>query len=192
LRLNGATAPREADYAEALVAAANGVVTADANAAFERALKLEPKNVKARYFLGLAAEQDGRSDRAAAIWRDLITEAPAGAPWVDAIRDSLARLEPGAAPTPDPKAHVDSPAMAAASPEQRGDMIRDMVQRLADRLRREGGDVGDWQQLIRSYVVLGEREKATAAASEARQALAADAEKVRQINDFSRNLGLDG
>jgi cytochrome c-type biogenesis protein CcmH len=173
-------------------------VTTDASAAVQRALGLDSKNIKARYFLGLAAEQDGRSDRAAAIWRDLIADAPAGAPWVDAIRDALARLEPGAAPTPvgaaeaDPKAGVDSPAMAAASPEQRGEMIRDMVQRLADRLRREGGDVGDWQQLIRSYVVLGEREKATAAATEARQALAADAEKVRQINDFSRNLGLDG
>jgi cytochrome c-type biogenesis protein CcmH len=193
LRLNGPTATREAEYGEALVAAANGVVTVEANAAFGRALQLEPKSIKARYFLGLAAEQDGRSDRAAAIWHDLIAEAPAGAPWVEAIRESLARLEPGATPAPaEADANVKSPVVAAMPPEQRSDVIRDMVQRLADRLRREGGDVGDWQQLIRSYVVLGEREKATAAASEARQALSADADKVRQINDFSRNLGLDG
>ena len=38
LRLNGASADREADLGEALMAAANGVVTAEAKAAFERAL----------------------------------------------------------------------------------------------------------------------------------------------------------
>src|SRR2546429_150412 len=38
LRLNGASAQREADLGEALMGAANGVVTDEAKAAFERAL----------------------------------------------------------------------------------------------------------------------------------------------------------
>ena len=41
LRLLGATAEREADLGEALAAAANGIVTAEAKAAFERAVALD-------------------------------------------------------------------------------------------------------------------------------------------------------
>jgi cytochrome c-type biogenesis protein CcmH len=44
LRINGASAVREADLGESLMAAANGVVTDEAKAAFERALVLEEKN----------------------------------------------------------------------------------------------------------------------------------------------------
>src|SRR5689334_16059156 len=72
LRLNGATARREADLGEAETAAANGVVTAEARASFEHAVALDPKEAKARYFLGLAAEQDGRNDDAAALWRSML------------------------------------------------------------------------------------------------------------------------
>src|SRR5262249_9095988 len=72
LRLSGASAEREAALGEALVLAANGMVTAEAKAAFERAVGLDAGNVQARYFLGLAAEQDGDRARAAATWRALI------------------------------------------------------------------------------------------------------------------------
>ena len=48
IRLNGSTAVREAEYGQALVATANGVVTADAKAAFERALKLDKDDVMGR------------------------------------------------------------------------------------------------------------------------------------------------
>ncbi|MCC7348320.1 MAG: c-type cytochrome biogenesis protein CcmI, partial [Variibacter sp.] len=54
LRLNGASAQRESDLGEALVYAAGGVVTQEAKDAFERALALDPKEPKARYFTGLA------------------------------------------------------------------------------------------------------------------------------------------
>ena len=92
LLLNGATATREADLGEAEIAAANGVVTAEAKAAFERAVTRDPHDAKARYFLGLAAEQDGKNEEAATIWRSLLAEAPAGAPWIGFVRDALARV----------------------------------------------------------------------------------------------------
>src|SRR5947209_933057 len=60
LRLNGGSAVREADLGESLMAAANGIVTGDATAAFERALAYDAKNLKARFFLAVAAHQDGR------------------------------------------------------------------------------------------------------------------------------------
>ncbi|MGO9699926.1 MAG: c-type cytochrome biogenesis protein CcmI, partial [Xanthobacteraceae bacterium] len=77
LQLLGDNAEREANLGEALTAEANDVVTADAKTAFVRAVTLDKTNVTARYYLGLAAEQDGQRDKAANIWRDLIAEAPA-------------------------------------------------------------------------------------------------------------------
>src|SRR5205807_6701220 len=59
LRLNGGSAVREADLGESLTAQANGVVTDDAKAAFERALEHDAKSLKARFFLAVAAHQDG-------------------------------------------------------------------------------------------------------------------------------------
>ena len=71
LSLNGSNAAREADLGEAMVFAANGVVTADAKTQFDRALKLDGKDVMARFYLGMAADQDGRRPEAEKIWRDL-------------------------------------------------------------------------------------------------------------------------
>ena len=47
IRLSGASADREADLGESLMGAANGVVTDEAKAAFERALALDAKLPKA-------------------------------------------------------------------------------------------------------------------------------------------------
>ena len=85
--------PREADLGEAQVAAANGVVTAEAKQSFERALKLDAADLKAQYFIGLAAEQDGRPEDAAQIWRTMLDKAPPNAPYRPLIQQSLARLE---------------------------------------------------------------------------------------------------
>ena len=117
LRLNGETAERQTELGEALVAAANGVVTAEAKAAFERAVALDPSDVKARYFLGLAAEQDGDREQAVAIWRAMLAGAPPDAPWVEFVRAGAgARRRCGIAPGPS-----DDQVAAASdlSPEQR-------------------------------------------------------------------------
>jgi cytochrome c-type biogenesis protein CcmH len=93
LRLLGSNAEREVDLGEALVAEANGVVSADARAAFERASALDARHPKARFFLGLAAEQDGRLKDAKTIWQGLVNDAPEGAPWLGVVRTALARLQ---------------------------------------------------------------------------------------------------
>jgi cytochrome c-type biogenesis protein CcmH len=93
LRLLGETADRETNLGEAIVADANGVVTADALAAFERAVALDGKQPKAHFFLGLAAEQDGRRDDAEKIWQALVTNAPADAPWLPAAQMGLDRMK---------------------------------------------------------------------------------------------------
>jgi cytochrome c-type biogenesis protein CcmH len=66
-----------------------------------------------------------------------------------------------------------------------------MVARLADRLKQNGNDVAGWQRLLRAYMVLNERDKAVAAAADARKALAADPAKLRQLDDMIKSLGLE-
>ncbi|MGB6350730.1 MAG: c-type cytochrome biogenesis protein CcmI, partial [Pseudolabrys sp.] len=80
LTLSGENAERQSDLGEALAAAGNGIVTAEAKAAFERALVLDPNELKARFYIGLAAEQDGDRTKAAATWRGMLENAPADAP----------------------------------------------------------------------------------------------------------------
>lgn len=92
LRLLGETAERQADLGEALVADARGVVTAEARKVFARAGELQAGEPKARFFLGLAAEQDGRKDDAEKIWREMLAAAPPDAPYLPAVREALERL----------------------------------------------------------------------------------------------------
>jgi cytochrome c-type biogenesis protein CcmH len=195
LKLNGATAERESALGEALVFAANGVVTAEAKAAFEQAIALDANGVQARYFLGLAAEQDGDRTQAAATWRALIAAAPPDAPWLDLLRSALTRVERGAGGVAAGGSSTDASDDQVAvqlGPEQRKAMIEGMVNRLSERLHRDGADVEGWLRLVRSYMVLGEPDKARAAVADARRALAGDAVKLRRLDDLLRGLGLEG
>jgi cytochrome c-type biogenesis protein CcmH len=191
LRLLGPNAAREADLGEAITGAQNGIVTAEAKAAFDRAVALDPSDIRARYFLGLAAEQDGRPKEAAEVWRALLAEASADAAWAGFVRESLARVDPAAAASqPGPSAD-DVAAASEMSPEQRTAMVQGMVSRLAERLRQDGTDVEGWLRLLRAYMVLGDKEQARAAAGDARRALASDPEKLRRVDDLIKGLGLE-
>jgi cytochrome c-type biogenesis protein CcmH len=186
---NGDSAARRADLGEALTGAAGGVVTSEAKAEFEHAVAMDADEVKARYFLGLAAEQDGRRDDAAAAWRAMLEKAPADAPWRPLVQAALIRVGGSAVPA------LPDSAMAAAkdmSETDRTAMIHGMVERLATRLKQNGGDVEGWLRLVRAYMVMGDRDKAKGAQSDARAAVANDAERLRQLNEGLKNLGLDG
>jgi cytochrome c-type biogenesis protein CcmH len=191
IALNGDTPAREADLGEALVAAANGVVTAEAKAAFEHAAAANAHDAKARYFLGLADEQDGNRDAAAVKWRALLDDATPGAPWVAFVRAALARVTGEPVADNGPSAG-DIAAAANMNDEQRVEMIRGMVQRLADRLHTDGNDPDGWLRLVRAYAVLGDRDKAKDAATDARRALAARPEEVKRIDDLVKDLGIKG
>ena len=186
---NGDSAERRADLGEAVVAAAGGIVTAEAKAEFERAIALDAGEVKASYFLGLAAEQDGRAAEAASIWRAMLAKAPADAPWRPLVQAALVRV--GGSPVPAPS----DDAVAAAKDMNEADrnaMIRGMVDRLATRLKQNGNDVEGWLRLVRAYMVMGDPDKAKGALANARQAVANDPERLRQLNEGLKNLGLDG
>jgi cytochrome c-type biogenesis protein CcmH len=197
IRLNGASADREADLGESLMAVANGVVTDEAKAAFERAVALDAKLPKARFFLGVAAHQDGRGNDAVAIWRTMLGEAPPDSPWAGMVRDTLARVEGGTPPegaasqAPGPTAD-DVAAAGKMAPEDRAAMVRSMVERLAERLQRDGSDIDGWLRLVRAYTVMGDRGKAVSAVADARRALGHDADKLRRLDDLVKELKLEG
>lgn len=186
---NGESAERRSDLGEAIAAAASGVVTAEAKTEFERAHALNADDPKANYFLGLAAEQDGRKDDAANIWRALLAKAPADAPWRPLVQSSLARVGGGTMPA------LSDDTIAASRDMSEGDrnaMIRGMVERLATRLKQNGDDVEGWLRLVRAYLVMGDRDRAKGASTDARQAVANDGERLRQLNEGLKTLGLDG
>ncbi|MBV9558816.1 MAG: c-type cytochrome biogenesis protein CcmI [Pseudolabrys sp.] len=186
LNLNGETADRQSDLGEALMAAANGIVTADAKAAFDRALVLEPGHLKSRFFLGVAAQQDGARDKAAEIWRAMLAEAPPDAPWAPAVRQALADIG-----VPGPNMQ-DMAAASQMNEGQRADMIRGMVDGLAAKLSQDGSDVDGWLRLLRAYMVLGERDKAQMAANNARRALANEPDKLKRVEEIVNGLGIEG
>jgi cytochrome c-type biogenesis protein CcmH len=196
LALGGETSERQASLAEALAAAEDGKIGPEAKAAFERAVALDGANIKARYYLGLAAEQEGRTAEAAEIWGAIVAAAPPDAPYAQFIRQEVARISGGErGPSEQRERGPTARDVAAASdlgPEQRTAMIRGMVAQLAERLNKDGSDLEGWLRLVRSYMVLGERDKAQAAAVDARRALAREPDKLRRIEELVKGLGLEG
>jgi len=162
--------------AEALVFGAEGNVTPEAKANFEKALGVDPDDPGARYYLAEALAQAGDLKAAFDGWLDLARTSPADAPWRDnliqrlrAAADELgvdlatALPEGGAAqPAPGPT-DQDVAAAGQMSPGDRTAMIRGMVDRLAERLAQEPDDHAGWLRLGKSYGVLGEKQKAAEA-----------------------------
>jgi cytochrome c-type biogenesis protein CcmH len=183
LRLLGEDGGRRAAYGEALVAAAGGVVTDKAREAFVKALAEEPNLPQPRFYLALAAEQDGKTADAIRAYEELVASAPPGAPWVGAVKTRLASLKGELPPT----AQASAPA---AVPEAQKAMIEGMVNRLATRLAKDGGSADEWARLIRAYTVLHEDQKAKAALADARKALAPDANAVASLDALAHDLGL--
>jgi cytochrome c-type biogenesis protein CcmH len=185
LRLLGEDGGRRAAYGEALVAAGGGVVTDNARETFVKALAEEPGQPQARFYLALAAEQDGKTAEAIGAYEALVADAAPDAHWVEAVKTRLASLKGATAPGA-------ASAAPAAVPEAQNAMIEGMVSRLANRLASDGGSFDEWSRLIRAYAVLHEADKAKAALANARKALAPDSNAVASLDALAHDLGLGG
>lgn len=202
IRLRGATPELRAALGQALVMGADGVVTAEARAAFDAALKDDPAMPQARFFVGLAAQQDGDKAGARAIWTALVAEAPPEAPYTAIVRQRIADLD-GTAPPPGPAASPSPPgpamaglpagaaAVAALPADQQRSAIRGMVDGLAARLADNGQDAEGWLKLVRAYRVLGDGDKATKALADARHAMADDPGTLARLDRLAHELGLE-
>jgi cytochrome c-type biogenesis protein CcmH len=187
IRLLGSTAPRQTGLGEAIVGAEGGIVTAAARAAFEAAAALDPSAPGPRFFLALAAEQDGDLANAAAGWSALLADTPPDAFWRAAVEEALARIVPtGGTGGPAQEQLAEVGDMSADDPDA---MIESMVSGLQERLGREPDDVEGWLRLIRSYMVLG-RERDAAATAQAALRGVAQASDRQRVDALIADLGL--
>ena len=184
LRLEGENGGRRADYGEALVAAAGGVVTSDARAAFDKALTETPGLQRARFYLALAVEQDGDTKKAIEQYQSLLDDSKGDTPWANVAKSRLARLKGEPAPP------TVSSGLEGMSADQQ-QMVRGMVERLATRLAKSGGGAEEWARLIRAYSVLHENDKAKETLAAARTALANDGKAGAGLDSLARDLGLE-
>ncbi len=195
-RLKGETVRRLAGFAESTVLAADGIVTEEARAAYERILTMEPGRPEPRFWLALAKEQDGKLAPALAEYRTLLSDAPADAPWRAAVESRIADVSRrlAGADRPDPRAPGPSTGDVAAaeklSPQERVKMIAGMVDGLAERLKHDGRDLAGWQRLINAYAVLGRGQDARAALAEARRNFTTDEKALADLSALAKSLGL--
>ena len=196
---------------ESLVQAAGGQITPAALIAFRNAVRVNPADPRARYFLAVEMDQRGDREGAMAAWIDLINGAPAGAPWAAEVRtfvedlarergqDISGRLRPAVASTTPPVA-PGRPGPTAAqvtdaqtlSPTDRQTMIRGMVDGLEARLAASPRDRDGWEQLMRARMVLEDPRAATAAYRAGQRAFADAPADQAALTGAARALGVPG
>lgn len=198
---------------EARVMAGPGDVPADAKQAFEKAVAIDPRDPRARYFLGVAKDIAGDHKGAIDDWLALVADTPAGAPWEADVRrlildvgakekievaSRLAAIHPArpsggtaiaTAAIPGPSAQ-DMRAASQMPKGQQDAMIQGMVDRLEAKLRANPRNAPGWIMLMRSRMSLGETAKASTAYADAKAAFAGDDAARAQIDDAARALGV--
>jgi cytochrome c-type biogenesis protein CcmH len=202
--------PRVAAYysarADSLAKAENGVMTDDAKAAVEEALKLDPKDGLARFLDGLTKQQAGDTAAAFKEWNDLLASLGPNQVSGSDLKTRIAELMPQAGR--DSGEAVTAGRSSANAPEGRGPgpedikraeslsssdrtaMIRGMVDSLANRLAQSPRDADGWIKLIRSRTVLGETDAANQALARALKIFSDDAPERARIAAAAEQLGL--
>nr|MEA2798989.1 cytochrome c-type biosis protein CcmH [Phenylobacterium sp.] len=167
-------APQRADLWEMLGEAelfqAGGDVTDDATEAFAETIKLDPKNIPARFHLARARIKAGDKAGGVADWKVLLADMPAADPRRADLQQAIADAE--GAPGPAAPLGLSGDQMTA---------VRGMVAGLAQRLAASPDDPAGWVQLVRAYAVLGETAKRDAALKSARARYAAKPDVLAEL-----------
>lgn len=206
MRLLGENPDRLAGVAESQVFANDGIVNETARVAYVRLQQIMPDRIEPRFWLAVAAEQDGRFEEAATAFEKMLIEGEASAPWRSTVveRWRAVRTRLGLATDPVPQrapdvasagkvpaiAKDDADAIRAMPADGQKEMIEQMVAGLDQRLSEDGRDLAGWQRLIRAYTVLGRRDDALAALARARAALAQETQSLEALGELAKSLGL--
>ncbi len=194
LSLLGETSARLAGLAESSMLAAGGVVTPEARSAYEKLAKLDPLRIEPRFWLAMAKEQAGDLEAALAEYKAILGASPENAPYrthLEArVREVTSLIAARASGTPAGPTAADLAAAAKLDPAQRAQMITQMVESLAARLRTNGNDLPGWLRLVRAYAVLERRQDAQAALAEARRNFTGNADALAQLAALASSLGL--
>lgn len=185
-------------------------VSPEAAEAFKRAVAIDPKDPRARYFLGVQADLGGNHAQAIDGWLALLKDTPPGAVWENDLRRTILQVAerekidvtgrmPAAAAAPAGSiatAAIPGPTpeqLAAASsipPGQQDEMVQGMVGRLAARLESNPKDADGWIRLMRSYKVLNDGAKAQDALRKGTAAFNGDAGTQARIRMAADELGI--
>lgn len=177
-----------------LITKSEGAVSEEALSLFNQAKANAPDDAMAYFFIALALSQAEKRDDAIAAWKTVISRFGADdPPWLPIARRSLAVLEQGAIETIERQAAIsgssepnpsqeDIDAARNLNTQERAQLVREMVRRLATRLDEDPDDLSGWLRLIRSYIVLGDRQAAKTALAKARHTFSANAEATAQID----------
>lgn len=188
IRIEGTAPAREVGLGEALTGAANGKVTDEARAAFERVLAAEPTNGLARFRLAAADAQAGRTAEALAAWNALLPTLGPQSPLRPAVTRAIELASAAQAPGPTAEQVEAADGMSAAD---RTAMVEGMVASLDQRLREAPQDLEGWLRLVRSYAVLGRKPDATDALKRGVAALGPESEGALRLNELGRSLELE-
>ena len=212
IRILGPDAERMNGLGETLVVRNDGIVTEDAQMAFQAALKLEPNNPRADFYLALALEQSGRRAEALAAFQAIAAASPPTAPWMPLVNQHIAANSAGMplanAPSqpvvPQQQTPLASNPAAPGGPSaedianaqqmseaDRGEMIRGMVASLDARLKEDPNNFEGWMRLVRSYAMLKEMDRAQAALRDGLKAFPAAGAQGQQLVAMAKELGLD-
>ncbi len=197
LRISGGRPDVAAEYGESLVMLHQGEVVAAAREVFNGVLADEPREPRARYYLGLAAAQDGDWPLALERWTALAEDSTPDAPWLRSLRQRIAdaALALGRDPASLPiiarlDAKLERAAEAQAQSEVDPAQIEAMVAGLAARLEAEPDDLQGWLMLLRSYRVLGREAQLAESLERARAVFAGRPEALSEIERLAEQLGL--
>ena len=191
-----------------VMASARDPMPAAAAADFERALALDPKDPRARYFIAVKQDLSGDHQGAIDSWLALLADTPPGAAWeadlrrtitqaakinhiavaakLAAVHQPAAQLPAPAAALPGPSAEDINRASALRPSEQRS-MAEGMVARLEAKLKADPANVDGWIMLIRSRMTLGQADLARQALA---AALAANPGRAAQLREQAAALGV--
>ncbi|WP_374139307.1 tetratricopeptide repeat protein [Sphingomonas sp.] len=202
--------PKRADLWSALgearvMASPRDPMPPEALASFRKALLLDPKDPRSRYFTAVARDLGGDHQGAIDDWMALLKDTPPGASWENDLRrtitqvakinkidvaNKLAALKPsvdhpampagpvGLAGIPGPSA-AQMQAAAALTPSQQDAMAQQMVTQLEGKLRTNPSNIDGWVMLMRSRKTLGENAKASKALADAVTANPAAAARLK-------------
>lgn len=181
--------------------------------AFEKAIAIDAKDPRARYFLAVKKDIGGDHKGAIEDWFALLADTPQGAPWEADLRrtieqvgqihkiDVTARLAntqarpltpqemPVAARAIPGPSRADMEAASQLPKGQQDAMIEGMVSGLEAKLKADPRDVDRWIMLMRSRMTLGETAKAAQALKDG---IAANPAAAERLKAQARLLGVPG
>ncbi|MCG8593521.1 MAG: c-type cytochrome biogenesis protein CcmI [Kiloniellales bacterium] len=180
-----------ASRGEALVFAAEGRIPQEARAAFRKTLEDDPAEPRARFYLAMAAEQDGEPRKALDGLTALLAEAPPGADWARAVRHRATVLAEQLGEDPAEVLPV-APVVAAATGAERSaaETAAD-PEELAARLAENPKDYQGWIALARLRAAAGDEAGARAALQSGAEAYPSAPFVQQQLQQAAAELGLE-